>query len=84
MLGIVLADDLIVLFTAWELTSITSYLLIGNQHTDPPPGPPRCRRCSSPSAGGLAMLAGFVLIGEAAGTYQHVGDPRRSAGAAPP
>ena len=26
------ADDLIVLFTAWELTSITSYLLIGNQH----------------------------------------------------
>lgn len=33
MLGLVLADDLIVLFVFWELTTITSYLLIGFSHT---------------------------------------------------
>jgi len=32
MLGLVLADDMIVLFGFWELTSITSFLLIGNDH----------------------------------------------------
>ena len=31
--ALVLADDLIVLFGFWELTSITSFLLIGNDHT---------------------------------------------------
>ena len=34
MLGLVLADDLLVLYTFWELTSVTSFLLIGNDHTD--------------------------------------------------
>src|SRR6056297_942243 len=33
MLGLVLADNLIVLFVFWELTTITSYLLIGFSHT---------------------------------------------------
>ena len=33
MLGLVLADNLLVLYGFWELTSITSYLLIGNDHT---------------------------------------------------
>ena len=32
MLGVVLADDLIVLYGFWELTSVTSFLLIGNQY----------------------------------------------------
>ena len=39
-------------------------------HQGPRPGPRRCRPCSSPAPGGLAMLAGFVLIGQAAGTYR--------------
>ena len=43
MLGLVLADNLLVLFTCWELTSITSYLLIGNDHTD---GQRPCRRAA--------------------------------------
>ena len=34
MVGLVLADDLLVLYAFWELTSITSFLLIGNKHTD--------------------------------------------------
>ena len=32
MLGLVLADNLITLFVFWELTSISSYLLIGFDH----------------------------------------------------
>ncbi|HCD06295.1 MAG TPA: Na(+)/H(+) antiporter subunit A, partial [Methylophaga sp.] len=34
MLGLVLSDNLISLFVFWELTSITSYLLIGFDHED--------------------------------------------------
>ncbi|MFM2045454.1 MAG: Na(+)/H(+) antiporter subunit, partial [Pseudomonadota bacterium] len=34
MLGLVLADDIITLFVFWELTSITSFLLIGFNHDD--------------------------------------------------
>ena len=53
MLGIVLADDLIMLFTAWELTSITSYLLIGNEHDEGRrPRRRACTRCSSPRPAG--------------------------------
>ena len=70
MLGVVLSDHLLALFVFWELTSVTSYLLIGNADTD------RRARDAALSAilitgvGGLAMLAGLVLIGQAAGTYR--------------
>lgn len=70
MLGVVMSDHLLALFVFWELTSITSYLLIGNSDKD------RAARDAALSAilitgmGGLVMLAGFVLIGQAAGTYR--------------
>ena len=53
MLGIVVADDLITLFTAWELTSITSYLLIGVQHTRPAARAAALQALLVTSAGGL-------------------------------
>lgn len=43
MLGLVLADDVILLFIFWELTSLTSYLLIGFDHTQEKPARPHCR-----------------------------------------
>ena len=43
MLGVVLSDNLIVLFVFWELTSITSYLLIGFNHEDANARPRPCR-----------------------------------------
>jgi multicomponent Na+:H+ antiporter subunit A len=70
MLGIVVADDLITLFTAWELTSITSYLLIGIQHTRTTARAAALQALLVTSAGGLVLLAGLVLIGDAAGTFQ--------------
>ena len=46
MLGLVLADNLLVLYGFWELTSVTSFLLIGNRYrARHGRGPRRCRRC---------------------------------------
>ncbi|MGQ0717877.1 MAG: hydrogen gas-evolving membrane-bound hydrogenase subunit E [Pseudonocardiales bacterium] len=70
MLGLVLADDLLTLYVFWEITSIASFLLIGQS------GESREDRRAAVQAllvtvfGGLAMLLGFVLLGEAAGTYR--------------
>jgi NADH:ubiquinone oxidoreductase subunit 5 (subunit L)/multisubunit Na+/H+ antiporter MnhA subunit len=64
MLGLVLADNLFVLYGFWELTSVTSFLLIGNRAgafarsglarltltRTARPGRPRCRPCSSPGS----------------------------------
>ncbi len=70
MLGLVLADDLITMFVFWELTTITSYLLIGFDHEDR-----WARNCAQQSllvtgAGGLALLAGLILMAVAGGTYR--------------
>ena len=70
MLGIVVANDLITMFTAWELTSITSYLLIGVQHTRSAARAAALQALLVTSAGGLVLLAGLVLIGDAAGTFE--------------
>ena len=44
MFGLVTADDLLLLFIFWELTTVLSYLLIGYARTRLPPGARRCRR----------------------------------------
>ncbi len=69
MLGVVLTDNLLVLYVCWELTSITSYLLIGFDDTKAPARAAALQALLITGAGGLAMLAGFVLLGQAAGTY---------------
>src|SRR3954452_20616766 len=70
MLGLVQADQLLVLYTCWELTSISSYLLIGNRHTESRARAAALQALLVTGAGGLALLAGFVLLGQAAGTYR--------------
>ncbi|MCO5156352.1 MAG: DUF4040 domain-containing protein [Aquamicrobium sp.] len=69
MLGAVLADDLVLLVVFWELTSLTSFLLIGYS-----PEEAESRRSAQQGflvtvAGGLAMLAGVILLGSVAGTF---------------
>lgn len=69
MVGVVTADDAITLFIFWELTSVTSYLLIGFNPTE------RARNYAFQAlwitgAGGLILLAGLVLMGLAAGTFR--------------
>ncbi|MDQ7992472.1 MAG: Na+/H+ antiporter subunit A, partial [Propionicimonas sp.] len=69
MLGLVTADDLIVLYVFWELTTVFSYLLIAHDPTR------RANRAAALTAlivtttGGLAMLVGFLTLGQAAGTH---------------
>ncbi|MEX0731594.1 MAG: putative monovalent cation/H+ antiporter subunit A [Aquisalimonadaceae bacterium] len=70
MIGLVLSNNLISLFVFWELTSITSYLLIGYNHEDK-----NARWCALQGllvtvAGGLALMAGLVMIGTISGSFE--------------
>ncbi len=69
MLGVVLSDDLIALFVFWELTSLTSYLLIGFDHEKAESRSAALQALLVTGGGGLAMVAGFILLGQAGGTY---------------
>ena len=69
MLGLVLADNLILLFVFWELTTFTSFLLIGFEHDRTDARESARQALFVTGAGGLAMLAGFIMIGQAAGSY---------------
>ena len=70
MLGLVQADHLVLLYTCWELTSITSFLLIGNRHTESRARAAALHALLVTAAGGLALLGGVVLLGHEAGTYR--------------
>ena len=70
MLGLVTADDMLLLFMFWELTTVTSYLLIGHYAERKASRRAAMQAIVITTAGGLAMLVGLVLLGEAAGTYR--------------
>lgn len=69
MLGLVLADNLITLFVFWELTSITSYLLIGFNHHSADARKAALQGLIVTVGGGLALLAGLVMLGTIGGSY---------------
>ena len=70
MLGVALADNLLLLAVFWELTTLSSFLLIGYwQHRADARQGARMTLAVT-GAGGLAMLAGFLLLGEIAGSYE--------------
>lgn len=69
MLGLVLADGLFTLFIFWELTSITSYLLIGFNHADINARKSARQGLFVTVAGGLALMAGLLLLGIASGSW---------------
>jgi len=70
MLGISLSNNLIVLLVFWELTSISSFLLIGywSQYEASQRGARMALTLTG--LGGLALLGGFILLGQITGTYQ--------------
>ncbi|MEX0790424.1 MAG: proton-conducting transporter membrane subunit, partial [Actinomycetota bacterium] len=70
MLGLVLADNLLALFLFWELTSVTSYLLIGFEDHKAAARAAALQAFFITGVGGLAMLGGFVILGQQAGTFQ--------------
>jgi len=70
MLGLVLADDIVTLFVMWELTSITSYLLIGFHHSEFKSRRAAMQALLVTAGGGLALLAGLILLAGVGGTLE--------------
>ena len=69
MVGIVLSDNILLLLIFWELTSLSSFLLIGYwKHL--PEGRQGARMALTVTgAGGLAMIAGMLILGNIVGSY---------------
>ncbi|OTG67550.1 monovalent cation/H+ antiporter subunit A [Acinetobacter silvestris] len=70
MLGISLSNNLIILLVFWELTSISSFLLVGYWSNYDAAQRGARMALTITGMGGLAMLGGFILIGQITGTYQ--------------
>ncbi|XKH53706.1 DUF4040 family protein [Citricoccus nitrophenolicus] len=80
MVGLVTADDLMVLFLCWELTSLASFLLIARSGRAA--FAPSMRTLLVTFLGGLALLVAVVLVAVRAGTtdLSVILDPQASAG----
>ena len=69
MLGIVLSDNILLLLVFWELTSLSSFLLIG-YWSHLPEGRQGARMALAVTGGGgLAMIAGMLILGSIAGSH---------------
>ena len=68
MLGTTLAGNLITLFIFWELTGFCSYMLIGFDHEKEASRTAALQALLVTGIGGLALLAGLLLLGKVAGT----------------
>ncbi len=65
MIGCVTADNLIVLFLFWEMTSLTSFMLVGFNHEQPESRKSAQQALLVTGTGGLVLLAGFIVLGQA-------------------
>ncbi len=83
MLGVVMSDSFLMLFVFWELTSITSFLLIGFDHQREASRRAALQALVVTGGGGLALLAGLIFIWNITGVTQlsllvHTGDLLRA------
>lgn len=70
MLSLVLSGNLFTMFVFWELTSVTSFLLVGFNHEKPEARNAALQALLITVSGGLAMMAGFIMLGQAAGSLE--------------
>ncbi len=70
MLGLVLSDNFLMLFVFWELTSITSFLLIGFDHEREASRRAAVQALVVTGAGGLGLLAGLLVLWDITGVTQ--------------
>src|SRR5690606_11617538 len=66
----VLASNLLLLYVFWELTSLSSYFLIGCDHERAEARAAALQALLVTAAGGLALLAGFLLLGQMGGSLE--------------
>ncbi|GAB3310723.1 Na+/H+ antiporter subunit A [Epidermidibacterium keratini] len=64
MLGLVLSDNLLLMYVFWELTTVFSYLLVGHNPVRSANRRAAMQALLVTTFGGLAMLAGIVAIGQ--------------------
>ena len=62
MLGLVLTDNLVALFSYWEITAVTSFLLIGFDHERPAARRAATQALVITGLGGLSLMAGGILL----------------------
>ena len=70
MLGVVVSGNLIQLVLFWELTSVFSFLLIGYWHHRQDARRGARMAFTVTATGGLALLAGVLLLGHLVGSYE--------------
>lgn len=72
MLGLVMAGNLFTLFIGWEITSISSFFLIGFKGDNPEARRGALQALVITAGGGLALLLGLALLGSAVGSFEWV------------
>ncbi|WP_143961440.1 putative monovalent cation/H+ antiporter subunit A [Litoribacter populi] len=72
MLGLVLSDNIITLFIFWELTSISSFFLIGFNNDNESSRKSSLLALGITGFGGLFLLAGMIMLGFVTGSYSIV------------
>ncbi|MGE0371274.1 MAG: monovalent cation/H+ antiporter subunit A [Gammaproteobacteria bacterium] len=70
MLGVVLSENLVLLLIFWELTSLSSFLLIGYWRHQTAAREGARMSLAVTGGGGLALLAGILLLGHMTGSYE--------------
>ncbi|NVI97977.1 DUF4040 domain-containing protein [Myxococcus sp. AM009] len=68
MLGIVLADNTLLLFICWEVTTFSSFILIGFEHKEDAARESAQRALLITALGGQSLLVGLLLLGDLVGT----------------
>ena len=70
MLGVVLSENLLLLVVFWEITSLSSFLLISYKHNQHESRFAARIAFAVTGGGGLALLAGVLLLGHIAGSFE--------------
>ena len=68
MLGIVISGNILMMLVFWEMTSLASFLLIGFWHHKPEARRGAMISLALTGAGGLALIAGLLMLGQIAGS----------------
>ncbi|TQR87818.1 Na+/H+ antiporter subunit A [Mycobacterium hodleri] len=70
MFGLVISDNMLMLYLFWELTTVLSFLLVGHYAERATSRRAATQALLVTTAGGLAMLVGIIMLGELSGTYR--------------
>ena len=79
MFGLVISDNMLLLYVFWELTTVLSFLLVGHYAERATSRRAATQALLVTTAGGLAMLVGIIILGETSGHLPALRTGRRAA-----